>query len=477
MLPTIRLLLSLCFAVIACGCAGPNALRHSRQDYADAVQITQNEQLLLNLVRLRYRDTPSFLELSNLASQFNFDRSLGVSGSIPEGSSNLLGLSGGFGSSERPTASYSPLQGADFVTKLISPIDEETIILLTRSGWKGDRVFRVAVQSLNGLDNLRRAAGPTPRSLTAEEIHDAILFRSLVQNLEEYSIRRIIRVAYEQGDKPLSTTLSKAVLTPGDAVEAAKAGLRIINPSEQVAIPIEKIKISSPDVEAYLNEELLSNIIAQISQDGLARPIQVQYSAESTNDPQPFTVVGDELTLIAARAIHEKQTGKFSLLACELIDPDLVFVAGTSHQLVMTWDSTLNEAIVELNLPNLDSVEEGRYVLQIEPRSMIGVMFYLSHAICVPQEHLKAGLVVNTASDADLPFSWSSMTGDLLSVQCSKHRPDCAAVAVPYRGYWFYLDDRDHSSKATFALLSQLFELSAGGGASSGPVLTLPVGI
>ena len=61
--------------------------------------------------------------------------------------------------------------------------------------------------------------------------------------------------------------------------------------------------------------------------------------------------------------------------------------------------------------------------------------------------------------------------------ECSTKKPACAAVAVKYRGYWFYIDDRDHSSKATFALLMQLFELRAGGGPGKGPVLTLPVGI
>ena len=97
-------------------------------------------KLDLNLVRLRYRDTPSFLELGSLASQFNFDESVGIAGTVKESSKNfsVLGLSAGLEASERPTASYSPLQGAAFVTKLISPIEEETIVLLTRSGWQGE---------------------------------------------------------------------------------------------------------------------------------------------------------------------------------------------------------------------------------------------------------------------------------------------------------------------------------------------------
>lgn len=143
----------------------------------------------------------------------------------------------------------------------------------------------------------------------------------------------------------------------------------------------------------------------------------------------------------------------------------------------MTWDAENNEDIEALELPDLKSVEEGRYVLQIEPRSLIGSMYYLSHAIRVPPEHEMAGLVVTTTDEFAAPFDRAEVTGDLLYVQYSKHKPPCAAVAVYYRGYWFYIDDRDHSSKATFSLLMQLFELRSGGVAGKGPVLTLPVGL
>ena len=50
-------------------------------------------------------------------------------------------------------------------------------------------------------------------------------------------------------------------------------------------------------------------------------------------------------------------------------------------------------------------------------------------------------------------------------------------MAIPYRDHWFYIDDRDADSKATFSLLMQLFALQAGqGGDTSAPVLTIPAG-
>ena len=49
-------------------------------------------------------------------------------------------------------------------------------------------------------------------------------------------------------------------------------------------------------------------------------------------------------------------------------------------------------------------------------------------------------------------------------------------MRVRYRDTWFYIDDADLNSKATFGLLEQLFNLQAGEVATTGPVLTLPVG-
>ena len=74
------------------------------------------------------------------------------------------------------------------------------------------------------------------------------------------------------------------------------------------------------------------------------------------------------------------------------------------------------------------------------------------------------------------PFDWAQVTGDLLRVHSQSLPPGRAVVAVRHRGYWFYIDDTDLTSKSTFALLSQLFALQAGREAGGAPLLTLPVG-
>jgi hypothetical protein len=103
-------------------------------------------------------------------------------------------------------------------------------------------------------------------------------------------------------------------------------------------------------------------------------------------------------------------------------------------------------------------------------------MYYLSQGIHVPEEHVCQGLVTVTTDELGRPFDWTQMTGDLLQVCTVWRGPPCAAVAVRYRDYWYYIDDRDLNSQSTFVLLVELFsiEVRTGGGARL-RVLTLDI--
>src|SRR5258708_3960270 len=92
-----------------CGCLGPTAVSHTRTRYNEVYRDTNDEQLLLNIVRLRYADSPVFIDLPNITSQFEVSGggsyTYGLDGAGP-GRSNL-----GFGSlalRDSPTLSYHP---------------------------------------------------------------------------------------------------------------------------------------------------------------------------------------------------------------------------------------------------------------------------------------------------------------------------------------------------------------------------------
>lgn len=129
-----------------------------RMDYNEAIVRSSNEQLLLNLVRLRYLHAPQFFEVSSVTVQSwmtsGGSASLGGSlGGLPD--TPALGLTGGVGGSlslsNRPTVSYSPLQGEAFAQRMVRPIQPETLFTLVNVGWRIDRLFACCVTRINDM--------------------------------------------------------------------------------------------------------------------------------------------------------------------------------------------------------------------------------------------------------------------------------------------------------------------------------------
>ena len=114
----------------------------------------------------------------------------------------------------------------------------------------------------------------------------------------------------------------------------------------------------------------------------------------------------------------------------------------------------------------------GSSSLVIQCRSLLGVMFYLSQNVDVPQEHKDKGLVGVTKDVAGEEFDWGEVC-KYFSVQCSKCRPKNAYVSCKYRGQWFYIADDDRDSKMTLMLVMQLCKLQSSDYKSNTPLLLL----
>lgn len=177
----------------SCANLGPTTLKSERSNYNLAVQKTNDEQLLLNLVRLKYRDTPFFMEVSSVASQFTLSSSANASASLQDGVNGLFGLGGSVGMSEKPTVTYSPLQGDQFIQRVLSPLPLQTIVLLFHSGWSIERIFRLCFQRMNHLKNAPGASGPTPS--IAPHFTE---FTTAVEYLRELQIQDALNLSYQE---------------------------------------------------------------------------------------------------------------------------------------------------------------------------------------------------------------------------------------------------------------------------------------
>ena len=206
------------------GCVlGPKALSYSRTEYNRAVQLTANEQMLLNIVRMRYRDTPEFVAVSSISTQFTFDAGATVGADLKSSLPDIFHADGSVAASERPTITYMPLQDEQFAHRLLSPMSMETLLLLTRTGWSMERVLRLMVQNINGLDNATSAGGPTPQLRP-----DFESFRKVAGYFRTLQNRNQVEIAYQKSKTPktLSGPIPVQQIAGTDLVLAAEKGFR-----------------------------------------------------------------------------------------------------------------------------------------------------------------------------------------------------------------------------------------------------------
>jgi hypothetical protein len=212
-------------SLMACATnAGPRTIPGARFDYNERLSQSTNDQVLLNLVRLRYRDTPYFLEVGSVLVQYQITGRVAVTGSTAPAASPsaTAGLELDREVDERPTITYQPLTGDAFARRFLTPISAGTLALLAGSGWSVERVFDCCVDAVNDLTNIPSAAGPTPATVSVDpRFHEmAAAFRTLQKT------GRLEIIRYTDGD---SITAMRLLSVPGDtssAVAAASARLR-----------------------------------------------------------------------------------------------------------------------------------------------------------------------------------------------------------------------------------------------------------
>jgi len=84
-------------------------------------------------------------------------------GGFPEGGPSSASVGGSARYTDRPTVTYVPLTGNQFVKALMTPLSPESVFFMIQSGWPADGVLMAAAASLNGLKNQETSiSGVTP---------------------------------------------------------------------------------------------------------------------------------------------------------------------------------------------------------------------------------------------------------------------------------------------------------------------------
>jgi hypothetical protein len=146
---------------------GPRSITADRIPYNQAIATSWKEQTLLNIVKLRYMDTPFFVDVPQITSGYTIQGTAGANGGIfppvnPVSSfaqqlGLTLNLQGAY--QDRPTISYQPQTGSQFIRNLTQPINPGSVMFLLQSGYPADVVFDLTVDSINGVRNRSVSGG------------------------------------------------------------------------------------------------------------------------------------------------------------------------------------------------------------------------------------------------------------------------------------------------------------------------------
>jgi hypothetical protein len=139
----------------ACVGLGPSTIPRDRFDYVSTISDSWKSQMLLNMVKLRYADTPAFLDVGSVISQYEFagelNAALGWGLVVPGSDSQSLGGAGSY--VERPIITYVPIAGAKFTQSLMTPVPPSAVLFLMQAGYPVRLVLGMCVRNVNDLDN------------------------------------------------------------------------------------------------------------------------------------------------------------------------------------------------------------------------------------------------------------------------------------------------------------------------------------
>ncbi len=150
--------------LLLAGCRniGPKTIPRDRFDYSSAISDSWKRHALLNIVKLRYFDPPISVDVGQIVAGYSLETDVSLGGTLERGSDSLaMGLGARY--TDRPTITYTPLTGNQFVRSMLMPLPPDAVFFTVQSGWPADGVLFAAVASINGLKNQEGSlAGVTP---------------------------------------------------------------------------------------------------------------------------------------------------------------------------------------------------------------------------------------------------------------------------------------------------------------------------
>ena len=262
-------------------------IKGSRQSLNEAVTVTAEEQLLLALVQTRFIHNPGFVDISAINTQLQW--SAGLNGSYRSNPS-VVSVGPSFSYSEYPTITYIPLQGPEFVRRIMTPVNTEIVGLMLETGWSSDVVLRLVIQRINnipnGFDGSIIAPGAMPRfrkfNRVARLINNLMSRGDIVlttlpnhhfpvtswdwKNPDNFKKGTVVQNTWEATDNPVLLNVRRSARQKGSTTERELQEL-----VDLLGFPIENLKARNP-----LNPNFDSVLIQNLNRPGSQGDIWIQ---------------------------------------------------------------------------------------------------------------------------------------------------------------------------------------------------------
>jgi len=247
------LLMTVCLA----GCGATHQLANGHLAYNEAVRLSSDQEILLNMVRLRYLEPMEFLSITAINSTVSFTAELDLTAGRAASDNTFSGeITATYSNS--PTFSFVPQRGSDFSDRFTQPVDLQDLLFLTSAHRDVHTVFRLFVSWMNGLDNQEGLVDPgfieVTRQLTSLQYDGLALF------------------GFQEKDRVISPPLEASEVTPALIIQAHNAGLEVIQVADgrtlEFVVKDQQALLSidqdSPGRHSILNTLQLSSDIVQI---------------------------------------------------------------------------------------------------------------------------------------------------------------------------------------------------------------------
>ena len=131
---------------------GAPAITRDRFDYNVAIAESWKSQMLLNIVKIRYADTPVFMDVTSVINLSGAQHTVNASAGWsfpPNANSQSIGGTTTWG--EKPTITYAPISGDKFTKSLLTPIPPGSLVMMMQSGWPARFLFTLCVKSVKAI--------------------------------------------------------------------------------------------------------------------------------------------------------------------------------------------------------------------------------------------------------------------------------------------------------------------------------------